>query len=100
MKHFDLRVCIALLSLLAAFSGCSSDPETIVLANPIIASINPGAGGYGDTIVIGGSGFGSNPSANVIVISPDRFTEPAARRVIVPFGGSAAELRGIVPDGA
>ena len=34
------------------------------------------------------------------MISPDRFSAPASRRVIVPFGGSGTELRGIVPDGA
>ncbi len=100
MKNSKSCASIALIALLAALAGCSGDPQTIVLENPAISSINPGAGGYGDTIVVSGSGFGPNPSANAIVISPGRFTVPAARRVIVPFGGSATELRGIVPDGA
>jgi hypothetical protein len=100
MKNSTVRASIALLALLASLAGCGGDPETIILEDPVMASINPGAGGEGDTIVVSGSGFGSNPAANTIVISPGRFNVPAARRVIVPFGGSATELRGIVPDGA
>jgi len=99
MRYTRFRAWVVLLALFAA-AGCSSDPETIVLTEPVLTGISPGSGAYGDTIVVSGSGFGSSPSANAIVISPDRFSAPAARRVVVPFGGSANELRGIVPDGA
>jgi hypothetical protein len=100
MNHKNLRAWIALFALLGACAGCSSDPETIILEEPVFTSISPGSGASGDTIVVSGSGFGSTPSANTIVISPGRFSSPPARRVIVPFGGSGTELRGIVPDGA
>ncbi|MFA4948493.1 MAG: hypothetical protein WC674_08315 [Candidatus Krumholzibacteriia bacterium] len=100
MNHKNLRAWIVLLALLAVCAGCSGDPETIIMEKPVFTSISPRSGAYGDTIVVSGSGFGSIPSANAIVISPDRFSAPPARRVIVPFGGSGTELRGIVPDGA
>jgi hypothetical protein len=87
-------------AMLAAIAGCSSDPDTIILADPVLTSVSPGSGAYGDTIVVAGSGFAARPSANAIVISPDRFSSPFARRVVVPFGGSGTQLRGIVPDGA
>ena len=99
MRYTRFRAWVVILALLAA-AGCSSDPENIALNDPVLTAISPGSGAYGDTIVVSGSGFGSSPSANAIVISPDRFSAPAARRVVVPFGGSANELRGIVPDGA
>jgi hypothetical protein len=100
MSNTDFRAWVVLLALLAACAGCSSDQETIVLEAPVLASITPGSGAYGDTIVVSGSGFGSHPSANAIVISPGRFSTAPARRVAVPFGGSGTELRAIVPDGA
>ncbi len=100
MNNTRFRASVVIVALLAAFAGCSSDPDTIVLDDPAITSISPGAGAFGDTIVVSGSGFGPRPSANAIVISPDRFSMPASRRVIVPIGGSGTELRGIVPDGA
>jgi hypothetical protein len=100
MNSTRFRATVVLLALLAACAGCSGDPETIILNDPVLASISPGSGAFGDTIVVSGSGFGPNPSANAIVISPGRFSVPASRRVIVPFGGSGTSLRGIVPDGA
>src|SRR5512137_1719652 len=100
MNITGFRPWLVLLAILAVCAGCSGDPETIVLNEPVFTSISPGSGASGDTIVVGGSGFGSQPSANAIVISPGRFSVPAARRVIVPFGGSGTQLRGIVPDGA
>ena len=100
MKHADFRAWLLLLALVAAIAGCNGDPETIVLDQPVFTSISPGSGAYGDTIVVSGSGFGPRPSANAIVISPDRFSVPVSRRVIAPIGGSGTELRGIVPDGA
>ena len=99
MSYTRFRIWVVLLALIAA-AGCSSDPDTIILDEPVFTSISPGSGAYGDTIVVSGSGFGPHPSANAIVISPGRFSAPASRRVIVPFGGSGTELRGIVPDGA
>ncbi len=89
-----------LVAFFAVCAGCSSDPDTLILEDPVLTSISPGSGAFGDTIVVSGSGFGARPSANAIVISPDRFSAPAACRVIAPIGGSDTELRGIVPDGA
>ena len=100
MNNNRFRACIVLLALLAAMGGCSGDPDTIIMDEPVFTSITPGSGAFGDTVIVHGSGFGPHPSANAIVISPDRFSKPAARRVIVPFAGSGTELRGIVPDGA
>jgi hypothetical protein len=89
-----------LITFLAVLAGCSSDPNEITLNPPDISSTSPAVAARGDTIVVSGSGFGADPSGNRIVISPGRFSEPAARRVIVPFGGSRTVLRGIVPDGS
>ncbi len=99
MRYTRFGAWVVLLALIAA-AGCSSDPDTIILEEPVLASVSPGSGAYGDTIVVTGSGFGPLPSANAIVISPDKFSAPASRRVVVPFGGSGTELRGVVPDGA
>jgi hypothetical protein len=88
------------LGLLAALAGCTNDTATITVEAPDISSLQPDAAQYGDTIVVTGSGFGEDPSGNLIVISPGRFSDAAARRVITPFGGSRTELRGIVPDGS
>jgi hypothetical protein len=100
MRYTRFRALAIYAAMLAAIAGCSSDPDTIILNDPVLTSVSPGAGAYGDTIVVAGSGFAARPSANAIVISPDRFSSPYARRVVVPFGGSGTQLRGIVPDGA
>ncbi|MCX5752097.1 MAG: hypothetical protein NTW97_00465 [Candidatus Krumholzibacteria bacterium] len=100
MNYTDFRAWIVLLALLAACAGCSTEPDTIILEAPVLTSISPDSGAYGDTVVVSGSGFGPHPSANAIVISPDRFSSASSRRIIVPFGGSGTELRGVVPDGA
>ncbi|MDD4858080.1 MAG: hypothetical protein PHD74_08235, partial [Candidatus Krumholzibacteria bacterium] len=100
MKIAQFGACMLLLGLFAAISGCGNDTATITVEAPDITSLQPDAAEYGDTIVVAGTGFGSDPATNLIVISPDRFSDAAARRTIVPFGGSATELRGIVPDGS
>jgi hypothetical protein len=100
MNNTHFRASVVLLALLAVIGGCSDDPNIIILEEPVFTSISPRSGAYGDTIVAGGSGFGSNPSENAIVISPDKFSAAPSRRIIVPFRGSETELWGIIPDGA
>jgi hypothetical protein len=100
MNKTQFSACILCLGVLAALGGCGNGSNTLTMQPPDLASVLPGAAMYGDTIVVGGSGFSADPSANCIVISPDRFSDPVARRVIVPFGGSQTVLRGIVPDGS
>ncbi|MGD1047251.1 MAG: IPT/TIG domain-containing protein [Candidatus Krumholzibacteriaceae bacterium] len=100
MNKAHFRACIILVGFLAALAGCGNDTSTIVMRPPGLSTISPATSAYGDTIVVTGSGFGTDPSATRIVISPGRFSEPVARRVAVPFGGSRTTLRAIVPDGA
>ena len=100
MNKAHFRTCIFLVGLLAALAGCGNDTSTIIMRPPGLSTLSPAAAAYGDTIVVTGSGFGADPSATRIVISPGRFSDPAARRVAVPFGGSRTTLRAIVPDGA
>ena len=100
MNKAHLLTCIFLIGLLAALAGCGNDTNKIVMTPPDLATLSPAAAEYGDTIVVTGSGFGTDPSATRLVISPGRFSDPVARRVVVPFGGSRTTLRAIVPDGA
>lgn len=99
MKKRSTGRCIIALSLLAALVGCS-DTKTITREPSSISSIAPGTAGFGDTIVVTGSGFNEDPLSNRIVFSPGRFSDAGARRVVVPVSGSSTELRGIVPDGS
>jgi hypothetical protein len=93
---------LVLIAFLAAFAGCGNEKDVLTLNKKpaTIETLSPGMAGYGDTIVVTGSGFDALASSNRIVISPDRFSDPSARRVIVPFAGSRTELRGVVPDGS
>ena len=100
MNKAQFRTCIFLIGLLAALAGCGNDTNKIIMTPPDLSTLSPAAAAYGDTIVVTGSGFGADPSATRIVISPGRFSDPVARRVVVPFGGSRTTLRAIVPDGA
>lgn len=95
-------ICIAALgcAIALAAAGCGGDTEKIVKTPPVVSAVDPAVTGFGDTIVVTGSGFNADLSANLIVVSPSRFDAPAARRLVTPFAGSATELRGIVPDGA
>ena len=98
-KHCD---CVLFLALLVAFAGCSNDTNVLTLTKepPGIETLAPVEAGFGDTVVVTGSGFNAISASNRIVISPNRFSDRLARRVIVPFSGSRTELRGIVPDGS
>ncbi len=100
MNKAHLLTCIFLVGLLAALAGCGNDTSKIIMTPPDLSTFSPAAAAYRDTIVVTGSGFGADPSAARIVISPGRFSDPVARRVVVPFGGSRTTLRAIVPDGA
>ena len=100
MNKAQFRTCIFLIGLLVALAGCGNDTNKIIMTPPDLSTLSPAAAAYGDTIVVTGSGFGADPSATRIVISPGRFSDPVARRVVVPFGGSRTTLRAIVPDGA
>lgn len=100
MNKAQFRTCIFLIGLLAALAGCGNDTNTIIMTPPGLSTLSPAAAAYGDTIVVTGSSFGADPSATRIVISPGRFSDPVARRVVVPFGGSRTTLRALVPDGA
>jgi hypothetical protein len=92
--------CIALLAAVVFIqTGCSQ--ETKIELDPIvISSVEPVNGASGDTIVITGSGFNPDPSANRIIISPCQTEGDECMRVGVPFAGSTTELRGIIPDGS
>lgn len=98
-KHCD---CVLFLALLVAFAGCNNDTNVLTLTKepPGIETLAPVEAGFGDTVVVTGSGFNAISASNRIVISPNRFSDRLARRVIVPFSGSRTELRGIVPDGS
>jgi hypothetical protein len=102
MNKNEHRDCVLFLVLLMAFAGCSNDTNVLTLTKepPSIETFSPAVVTYGDTILMTGSGFNAIPASNRIVISPNRFSDPSARRVIVPFGGSRTELRGVVPDGS
>jgi len=84
---------------MAALFGCG-DTNTITKEPPSVESLSPGVASYGDTLVIAGADFNRDPLASRIVFSPSRFSDPRARRVVVPLSGSRTELRGIVPDGS
>lgn len=96
------HICIAALACAIALgaAACGGDPEEIVKTPAVISAVAPSEAGYGDTIVVTGTGFNADLSANRVVVSPSRFDVPAACRAIVPFAGSTTELRGVVPDGA
>ena len=98
-KHCD---CVLFLALLVAFAGCNNDTNVLTMTKepPGIETLAPVEAGFGDTIVVTGTGFNAISASNRIVISPNRFSDRLARRVIVPFSGSRTELRGIVPDGS
>ena len=100
MDKDHLLRCIFLVGLLAALAGCSNDTNTIIMRPPDLSTLSPSTAASGDTVVVTGSGFASDPNAMRLVISPGRFSDPVARRVAVPFGGSRTTLRAIVPDGA
>ncbi|HVO76410.1 MAG TPA: hypothetical protein VMT60_00360 [Candidatus Bathyarchaeia archaeon] len=100
MKKAHFGVCIFLAGALAALGGCDNGSNTITMRPPDLSTLSPSSAMYGDTIVVTGSGFGANPSLNRLVISPGRFSDPVARRVVVPFAGTRTTLRGIVPDGS
>ena len=100
MNKAQFRTCTLLVASLVALAGCGGDPNTITMNPPDLASMSPAPAEFGDTIVVNGSGFSADLLENRIVISPGRFSDPVARRVIIPFGGSRTVLRGIVPDGS
>jgi hypothetical protein len=92
--------CLVVVALAASLGGCGGGTNSIEMTPPNLASVSPDVSRYGDTLVVTGSGFGERPADNRIVISPGRFSDPAARREIVPVAGSRTMLRGIVPDGS
>jgi hypothetical protein len=100
MNKALFRTCMLLVASLCVLAGCGNDSNTITIQPPDLVSMSPAPAEFGDTIVVNGSGFSADPLDNRIVISPGRFSDPVARRVIVPFGGSRTLLRGIVPDGS
>ncbi len=100
MEH-RLRFGALLLVCSFAFAaGCGGESTTITKNPPDLAVIEPHTAGFGDTLTVTGSGFNRDLDANRIVLSTGSWSDPAARRVVVPFFGSKSELRGIVPDGA
>ncbi len=100
MDRIYFSKCACLLVTLVTFAGCGNDTNILIKEPSSLESLAPSEAGFGDTIIVAGSRFNPVPGANRIVISPNRFSDPVARRVIVPFGGSRTELRGIVGDGS
>lgn len=87
-------------ALLFSFAGCSGKEEVLTKEPPQLLTLTPGTAGAGDTVVVTGTGFNTLPSSNRLVIAPNGFGDPQARRVGVALGGTRTRLVGVIPDGA
>jgi hypothetical protein len=94
-----VRFALAAL-LLLSLAGCSGKDEVLTKEPPRLLTLTPGTATAGDTVVITGAGFNALPSSNRLVIAPNGFGDPRARRVGVALSGTRTRLVGVIPDGA
>jgi hypothetical protein len=98
LMHRFIRFALV-AALPAIIVGCGKE-ETITKDPPQLLTLSPSTAGAGDTVVVTGEGFNTLPSSNRLVIAPNGFGDPQARRVSVVLSGTRTRLVGVVPDGA
>ncbi|GAA4312938.1 hypothetical protein GCM10023149_08490 [Mucilaginibacter gynuensis] len=84
-----VMIIALLLSLLVLFGGCKKE-ETKEVPTVTISGINKTRFNIGDTIVVSGSNFSSNPSENLVSIGT------AALKVI---SATQAQITAVIPEG-
>ncbi len=91
---------VLVAALLLSLAGCSGKEEVLTKEPPQLLTLTPGTAGVGDTVVITGTRFNALPSSNRLVIAPNGFGDPQARRAGVALSGTRTRLVGVIPDGA
>jgi hypothetical protein len=94
-----IAVAVTLCMLLFT-TGCEDASGPIMDSEPVVESVTPDAASMGDTIMVTGSNFSTDPAMIRIAFSPSGFSASADSRYATPVSVSATGLTGVVPDGA